>query len=324
MAVKNPKNIPQVLDELEPSTFPALSHEHHTMIIKELPQELPRGDIYGSKKGTDVMAVHEQSDKQPCHKRKLSELNPAFRGTEPTKGGQKEAHETKRLDEGSKEVVSGTLPPSINTQKEVTQYSYTMDSRVGNYYKMKILNHVTNLTHYELVTDNQLSKIIEGSTVYELMGGVVDVVGSVMKKKILLLEKTGTTPVVNPYFPSDVSEMSWLECGRLNINMNSSVSDIPEILNLTIAGFKKNDKHQLMLCFTVSVWEPVEKTLKKETYFTESSFVCLKNVHKKHRSKRLKKILTDYALASDARNKIYCKEYKTWWINPEYTDELLP
>ena len=126
--------------------------------------------------------------------------------------------------------------------------------------------------------------------------------------------------MVNPYFSPVLSDTSWLrfDSVTLEINMGSFVLDIPGILQLTIIGFKKNDKNSLLLCFTAYVWEPSGKTLKKETYLTESSFANLKCVYSKHRSIRLKKILTEYALASDERNKIYSKEYSSWWIDPGY------
>ena len=236
-------------------------------------------------------------------------------------------HETRTVNEkhmSKKESEPTFLTKQRSTEEHVMardSVKYTMDRRIGHYYKMKIFSPATNLTEYKLVTDNQLSDIVKKTSAYDAMGDVVQVVGRVMNKKVLvLLEKTGSTPVVNPYFSTVLSGMSWFgfESGLLEINLGSSVPDIPEILQLTITGFKKNDKNSLLLCFIASVWEPVGKTLKKETYFTESSFSSLKLVYSKHKSKRLKKILTEYALASDARNKIYSTEYSSWRIDPTY------
>lgn len=267
-----------------------------------------------TKQVRETMTVHKEDEEKGVHERKKTKVQ-------------------ERVQQNSGHMRPTSVDPTILTKHEGAEVQviahdnvkYTMDSCVGDYYKMKIFSPATNLTHYELVTDNELSDIVKKSSVYDVMGGVVQVVGRVMKKKVLvLLEKTGSQPVVNPYFSTILSGMSWLGfgSGTLEINLGSSVHDIPEILQLTITGFKKNDKNSLLLCFTVSVWEQVGKTLKKGTYFTEASFASLKWVYSKHKSKRLKTILTEYALASDERNKIYSTEYSSWWIDPTYMDRL--
>lgn len=315
----------------------------------------------GDPKGARVLDHLQSTREKRKQKKELHELKPVFslkeRLHETKKMGKmgktKQVHETmsvhmedkekgvhetkktrvqKRLQQNSGHRIPTSVYPTILTKHEGSEehviahdnVKYTMDSCVGDYYKMKIFNPVTNRTHYELVTNNQLSDIVNKSSAYDAMGGVVQVIGRVMKKKVLvLLEKTGSTPVINPYFSTVLTEMSWIESGTLEINLGSSVSDIPEILELAITGFKKDDKNSLLICFTASVWEPVGKTLKKETYFTEASFASLKWVYSRHKSKRLKKILTEYALASDARNKIYSTEYSSWWIDPGHMDKMV-